>query len=175
MRELINTKSSDYNVIIQLPWAEWLYKIKTLFKYSWLKGERDTKIEWQDGLWLEENEWDGLWFEGNEWYYGKSRGDVRLSDNVMIELECYPIYNQYFLLDISGVDYQRLSALHKHNIVWRDSQEYLSRNNSAIYHQLLTTVSEFIFSEVLCFLHILLNTLRQMYLKYRNYFLGGIF
>ena len=104
MRELINTKSSDYNVIIQSPWAEWLYKIKTLFKYNWLKGERDTKIEWQDGLWLEENEWDGLWFEGNEWYYGKSRGDVRLSDNVMIELECYPIYNQYFLLDISDVD-----------------------------------------------------------------------
>ena len=49
-----------------------------------MKGERDKKIEWQDGLWFEGNEWyglwfeeiklDALWFEGNEWYYDKSRG-----------------------------------------------------------------------------------------------------
>ena len=84
-----------------MPWAEWLLKIKILFKYNWLKGEREKKIEWQDGLWFEENEWDGLWFEGNEWggvwfkenewYYDKSRSDVRLSDDVMMELECYEI------------------------------------------------------------------------------------
>ena len=50
MRELTDTKSSDYNIIVQWPRAEWLYKIKTLFKYNWLKGERDKKIECQDGL-----------------------------------------------------------------------------------------------------------------------------
>ena len=63
VRELTNIKFSDYNVIVQSPRAEWLYKIKTLFKYSLLKGERDKKIEWQDGLWFEENEYNGLWFE----------------------------------------------------------------------------------------------------------------
>ena len=31
MRELTNTKSSDYNVIVKLPSAEWSYKIKTFF------------------------------------------------------------------------------------------------------------------------------------------------
>ena len=64
--------------------------------YNWLKGERDKKIEWQDGLWFEQSEWDGLWFEQkewdgllfeeNEWYYDKRRGDERLSDDVMMEL-----------------------------------------------------------------------------------------
>ena len=57
-----------------------------LFKFNWLKGEHDKKIEWQDrlwfegkeldGLWFEGKELDGLWFEGNECYYNKSRGDV---------------------------------------------------------------------------------------------------
>ena len=66
MRELTNTKSYDYNTIVQLPWAEWLYKIETLFKYNWLKHEIDKKIEWEDGLWFQGNEWDGLRFEENE-------------------------------------------------------------------------------------------------------------
>ena len=59
-----------------------------------MKGERDKKIELQDGLWFEENKWDGLWFEENEWDYDKSRGDERLSDNVMMELECHEINNR---------------------------------------------------------------------------------
>ena len=42
---------------------------QNLNKYYWVKGERDKKIEWQDGL----------WFEENEWYYDKSRGDESLS------------------------------------------------------------------------------------------------
>ena len=29
--------------------------------------------------------------EENKWYYDKSRGDVRLSDDVMMERECYEI------------------------------------------------------------------------------------
>ena len=87
MRELTNTKSSDYNIIVQSPWAEWLYKIKALFKYNWLKGECDKKTELQDGQWFERKEWDGLWFEENEWYYDKSRCDERSSDDVMMELE----------------------------------------------------------------------------------------
>ena len=65
------------------------------------KGERDKTIEWQDGvlfieiewdgLWFQENEWNGLWFEGNEWCYDKSSGDERLSDDVVMGLECYEI------------------------------------------------------------------------------------
>ena len=64
------------------------------FKYNWLKGERDKKIEWQDGLWFEGNEWDELWLEGNEWCYDKSRGYVRLSDDVMMEFKSYEINNR---------------------------------------------------------------------------------
>ena len=65
--QLTYAKSSAYNVIVQSPWGEWLYKIKTLFKYNWLKDERDKKTEWQEGPLFEGNKWDGLWLEGNEW------------------------------------------------------------------------------------------------------------
>ena len=39
---------------------------QNFIKYNWY-GECDKEIEWQDGLWFEENERDGLWFEENEW------------------------------------------------------------------------------------------------------------
>ena len=88
--------------------------MKTLFKYNWLKDERDKKIEQQegllfeenkwdglwlegnewDGLWFEENEWDRLWFEGNKWYCDKSRGDARMSDDVMMEHDCHENNNR---------------------------------------------------------------------------------
>ena len=119
VRELTSTKYSDYNVIVQGLWAEQLCKFKTLFKCNWLKGERDKKIECQDGLWFEVsewyrlwfegNEWDGLWFEGNEWYYDKSRDDVRLSDDIMMKLcvmksirEQRDDQNPNFLISISS-------------------------------------------------------------------------
>ena len=51
--------------------------------------------------------------------------------------------------------------------VWCCSQEYLFRNFSVNYYQ--KSLAEFIFSKIQCFLHILLNTLRQMRLKYENY------
>ena len=49
MKELTNPKSSDYNFTVQSPWTEWLYKIKTLSQYDWMKGEQDKKTEWQNG------------------------------------------------------------------------------------------------------------------------------
>ena len=111
-------------------WYEWdeLWFEKNEWDWLWFEGN-----EW-DGLWFEENEWDGLCFEDNEWdglwfeenerCYDKSRGDVRFNDDVMMEFECYEInkrtemikiliYNQYFLLGISGVDHIRLSTLHE--------------------------------------------------------------
>ena len=86
MRELTNTKSSDYNVIVQSPSAEW--------HYSWLKGDCDKRFQWQDGLWFE-GKWDGLWFEGimrwtmvwRKMNETMSKAEVMFIDDVMMELE----------------------------------------------------------------------------------------
>ena len=72
-------------------------------KYIWLKGERDKKIEWHKiDYGLKEihkrdyglkkiHEMDNGLKEMNDIYYDKSIGDVRFSDDVMMELRCYEI------------------------------------------------------------------------------------
>ena len=76
MGELTNTKFSDYNVIVQSPWAEWHYKIKT-FSYAQF-AERWT---WQK-VWM--TKWTMVW-RNNEMGYGLNENemDYGLNENEM--------------------------------------------------------------------------------------------